>query len=516
MIVQCDQCNSKFRLDDSKVKEGGVKVRCSKCKNIFFVQTESPAEEAEFDTFLSGLMSRGAEPGGTEIQTAAEPPVSQQPPGKAERPDKTTLGSTVEDKSQGQDDFDLGEFTFNEQTPGPEPSPSPVEEPLTASRDDFDLSEFTFSEESLASAPHPGQSSKAELHGDAPLNFGELDLGGAELELNIDGITHSAGNVTEASAIPPEQPKIEKIDSTTVPEDFSFDTEFGSPPSEKSGEDFFTKDSPAFSFEPEDAGVPFALPGQKEPKIPLQPEPFDFGAFESGDSAAPEPVETVKHGLEFEGKDVPAFSRISAPPVPEMPAFEEELPPLSISSRRRSGSNMPITLIVVSVIILACAAGGFYLFREGPVAFDRMGLGFITSWFGAGSKEEGNVAVRNISSQFLNNKEMGEIFVIKGEAVNNYGKPRASIQVKATLFGAKGAVVMHKVAYCGNLLSGDQLTTLPAAKIEAAMNNQFGDSLSNLAVQPGKGIPFVIVLSSVPKEIAEFGVEVVGSTVSTQ
>jgi len=48
------------------------------------------------------------------------------------------------------------------------------------------------------------------------------------------------------------------------------------------------------------------------------------------------------------------------------------------------------------------------------------------------------------------------------------------------------------------------------------MNNQFGDSLSNLAVQPGKGIPFVIVLASVPKEIAEFGVEVVGSTVSTE
>ena len=64
MIVQCDQCNSKFRLDDSKVKEGGVKVRCSKCKNIFIVQSETPAEEADFDSFLSGLMppsSRGSQ-----------------------------------------------------------------------------------------------------------------------------------------------------------------------------------------------------------------------------------------------------------------------------------------------------------------------------------------------------------------------------------------------------------------------------------------------------------------------
>ena len=27
MIVQCDQCNAKFRLDDSMIKDGGAKVR---------------------------------------------------------------------------------------------------------------------------------------------------------------------------------------------------------------------------------------------------------------------------------------------------------------------------------------------------------------------------------------------------------------------------------------------------------------------------------------------------------
>jgi hypothetical protein len=54
------------------------------------------------------------------------------------------------------------------------------------------------------------------------------------------------------------------------------------------------------------------------------------------------------------------------------------------------------------------------------------------------------------------------------------------------------------------------------AKIEGAMGNQFGDSLANLGVQPGKEIPFVIVFSGVPKEAAEFGVEVVSSTVASQ
>ncbi len=48
------------------------------------------------------------------------------------------------------------------------------------------------------------------------------------------------------------------------------------------------------------------------------------------------------------------------------------------------------------------------------------------------------------------------------------------------------------------------------------MGNQFGDSLSNLAVQPGKSIPFVVVFTNVPKEAVDFGVEVVGSTAAGQ
>ena len=56
MIVQCDQCNAKFRLEDTKVKDGGAKVRCSKCKHIFVVQREMANDEADFDSLLKGLV----------------------------------------------------------------------------------------------------------------------------------------------------------------------------------------------------------------------------------------------------------------------------------------------------------------------------------------------------------------------------------------------------------------------------------------------------------------------------
>ncbi|MCH7517411.1 MAG: zinc-ribbon domain-containing protein [Candidatus Dadabacteria bacterium] len=37
MIIECENCKRKFRLDDSRIKPPGSSVRCSKCGHIFFV-----------------------------------------------------------------------------------------------------------------------------------------------------------------------------------------------------------------------------------------------------------------------------------------------------------------------------------------------------------------------------------------------------------------------------------------------------------------------------------------------
>jgi hypothetical protein len=136
----------------------------------------------------------------------------------------------------------------------------------------------------------------------------------------------------------------------------------------------------------------------------------------------------------------------------------------------------------------------------------------MAGWLGMKGQESGNIAIRNTAGKFIVNKEAGELFVVRGEAVNNYGQPRAAIQVKVLLYGPKGEVVTQKIAFCGNQLSDQQLSSLPMAKIEEAMSSQIGDSLANLGVQPGKGIPFFVVVNSVPKDVNEFAVEVMGST----
>ena len=197
---------------------------------------------------------------------------------------------------------------------------------------------------------------------------------------------------------------------------------------------------------------------------------------------------------------------------------EDELPPLSISSRRKGRSWLTVSVVAISVTaIVALTGAGLYLLQSGPAAlqqFDRLGLGFVAQWFGMERPEDERVVVRNPLAAFHQNKEAGEIFVVTGDVVNSYRKPRASIHVKVSLFDKNGAVLLQKSAYCGNKLSNEQLDTLPMAKIDAIMNNQFGDSLANLGVQPGRAIGFVVAISNVPKEAADFGVEVIGSTVA--
>jgi len=132
------------------------------------------------------------------------------------------------------------------------------------------------------------------------------------------------------------------------------------------------------------------------------------------------------------------------------------------------------------------------------------------------SSSDGNLVIKEQKGAFMVNREAGEIFVVSGEVVNNYKEARASIQVKGTVLGPKGEVLMQKTSYCGDMLSNEQLTALPMEKIEEAMASPFGEALANLNVPPGKGIPFFIVFNKVPKNAGEFSVEVIGSTSATQ
>ena len=179
----------------------------------------------------------------------------------------------------------------------------------------------------------------------------------------------------------------------------------------------------------------------------------------------------------------------------------QDLPPLSITSRRKQNPLFVGAIAVALLIIVAIV--GYFSFSSRPTPKDAV----VT--------DSGKISVRAIAPSYIENDNAGELLVISGEAVNEYPKPRAALQVKVTVFDGKGQVVATKVAYSGNPLTEEQLNTLTLEKLESAMANQFGDSLANMEVAPGKAIPFVVVLANLPKNAKDFSVQSDGSTVAT-
>lgn len=484
MIIQCAQCSSKFRLDDSKVTESGIKVRCSKCKHIFVVKKEVAAEEPDLDRILQGLQTAGGEERSAVAPEAATPVGESAAPTPPPVDDAAAFSFAAEEEGVSFSSF-LPEP--EEREPEPVPPPPPAE-------DGFDPFAARQDEEFFDKAP-----------GAASVAAEEAVQGGA------------------VSGEPAFSPEEENVFGDVSPELFAAATAVDTSGQEGEG----GASDITFEFEEEETGSD-SLGLAPDEKVE---ESFDFGEIDFGiedsgegepadarplalDLSPPEKREPVVPAAEVPPPVAPADEQV--PPV-AVPFGEDELPPLTISSRRKGASFLPGAVIAVSVLaIVALAGGGFYFFKEGPAALDRLGIGFVAQWLGMESREEGGIGIDKVRGAYLKNVEVGEVFVIRGEAVNNYRKPRASIQVKGALLGSGGQVLLQKVAFCGNSLTDEQVQTLPVAKIDAAMNNQFGDSLANLGVQPGKRIPFVVVLRDVPKDAVDYSVEMVGSTVASQ
>ena len=627
MILQCDQCNTKFRLDDSKLKPGGVKVRCSKCRHVFVAGAEQKHEESEFDALLSGLGVPAPANAAEEAPTAADqqpgdelaalefggqPGEPQQKPADVEdqyfgdldfsreTPSEPQLGRQ-ESATGGEFDFgdidlgtgtaavtqapvqpaggvDFGEFEFNE-----EPVVASMEAPAAADLDfgefsfeeapsvpgegkaapaaaDLDLGEFSFEEAPSA----PGEENAAPAAAD--LDFGEFSFEEAPSSPSEEKAVPAADldfgefSFEEAPSVPGEEKGAPAAADTLTLGDFSFEEEMTVPQEEEPAAGAATMDFGDFTFEEEAPGATEApVSEQQKPVSPSASEPdeeFSFGEFSFPEEPEPEPAPKAAAApqagataalagaaglfgaaggkpeaaapVPTAGQPVPPAAtspldfgfadKSFAASIPEEAGEEEELPPLSIVSRRKGRSALTIAIVAICVVVvLALSAAGLYLLQSGPAAMaklDKLGVGFVAQWFGIEVPEEGRITIRNPLASFHQNPEAGELFVVTGEAVNSFRKARASIQVKVSIFDKSGKVLAQKTAYCGNRLSNEQLATLPMEKIESIMNNQFGDSLSNLGVKPGEPIGFVVALANVPKEAVDFGVEVVGSTVA--
>jgi predicted Zn finger-like uncharacterized protein len=186
MIVECSHCQTKFNLPDDKIKPGGVKIRCTRCKNVFEVSppSESLSMDDSFSTDLDDGLS-GLDEGGSDL--SSDDRLDSDLPGDLDGGiggddldldtgdsdfglDSDLDGGSDDGKTADSDDleFDIGDGKEAAKPAAP-PARAASDSDFTLEKDlDGDLSDLDLS---FDEGPAPGGSKAAETGSDFDLSF---------------------------------------------------------------------------------------------------------------------------------------------------------------------------------------------------------------------------------------------------------------------------------------------------------------------------------------------------------
>ena len=412
MIVQCDACSTKFRLDDSKVTAKGVKVRCTKCQNVFVVMPPSPPqEETAPKTEESFDASFGTQP-------EPSPPAAEKEAGgfSFEAPSTKEEGKKAEPSQWGMD------FTFEEK-------------PKEEKKPEWDIGFKPAKEESPLSFEEKKEAPRSE---ESP-------------GFEISGGFAPSFETEKKDAAPSEEPL------------FSFESK--------------KPDSLGFSF---DAGLPPA--GEKtsfEIDFPPTEEEFVVSTKEEAKTVVmpPPPVTPPLAQAQAErsfGRGVGGAKETS---------FE-------IPGKRPASKQAIIVLLIVLLII----AGG-------AAVYLNMGTGFLEKFTATETKQE-TMDLIGLKGYYTDNTSIGRLFVIEGKVVSNLAGPKEVKGIHGILFNKTGAQVKDAWVSPTRLISQNELKVISRTELEKRFKDRKG------TIPPNGTVPFMIVFSGIPAELAEFTVEV--------
>lgn len=437
MIIQCEKCKTRFKLDDSRVTEAGIRVRCSRCSHTFVVRRESPEEESDFESILQGF-GGNASPG----------------------------------EDDGNDSLE-SEFS----------SDQAAEETGLPRDEEFDVAALS--------------SADASADGDDNADSRSWDSESLRVESSPVELPQEAAeeNTQPVLSETPEPPYSETLRKGAEQSDFQVSPDFD-----------LTENISA----PKDDGEDFGI-GRLFDHTPVQST--SQTDEESDVQAALPPVDLLDNNSPQIVSDDPVSTHSARErlwPVAdskEEESMDDTLSPLSIASRRKSSPFRPILLGVLLILLVGGAVYYLSSLRAGNVG--DMLPESATEMLGLGKKVGAVVQIRSLEGTFLANRDAGEIFVMKGDAFNVSSVPLTTIQVRGKVYGPNGEILAQQTVYCGNVLSREQLAQQPYSSMVHVLSNQFGETLANFQVQPGTGVPFVVVLKDVPSGAKDFGVEVV-------
>lgn len=219
----------------------------------------------------------------------------------------------------------------------------------------------------------------------------------------------------------------------------------------------------------------------------------------------------------------PAASRRPEPTMASAPfSLDEEEPP-------RKRNLLPVLLILLVLLLASGGAAVWWFFLRGadespapglPIAGNSAPPAVAAPATASKPQVEDKLrllSMRKVHQYYVENENVGKVFVIDGVVVNGFDTPKALIAVEAAIYDKDKKPLAVKRQLAGTQLSLFQLQVVREKDMEAFLTNKVDIVTANTNVQPGAEVPFMILFYPPSKEqsqafantIKEFGLRIV-------
>ena len=535
MIITCEECSTRFNLDESMIKTGGSKVRCSLCKHIFTVFPQVPAsvapepeEELSFDLpdeAPDDLKTFELETDELEVDDSELD--FQETSFEIDDLNFETNDTGLEIDAPEKDATDI-EINFDPESYDHESDVNIEFEEDELTFEDTDI-EFDDPDEMVPppkdlKAPDASDSYKyTSLDQDAPtLEEDELE---ADLSFDDDPeadlVFEETGSEQDLALLELEPSDDQHM---TFP-DLAMETKDPEASPKEAEQTLNLEEDP---FEALDNG-PGGLDLEEEPE-PSNRETHEediaeledtFSSYDQVLDQDTEPEENFQDPDDITGgepieKDetLPRSPLIATQTEQETILDHSELHPGRPQKRKkRSGVGGPVMLLILLFILVAGAyIASMTLGYKIPYLSD-VKIPILEKYFKKEMPQKADLKPipneGSVNSRFISNDTAGELFIITGKIENPSTIPYSYLQVMGTLITKGKVKAKTLITFCGNIISEEMLKTGNIQDITKQLATREGAHNSNVNVKPGGFVPFMIVFSDLPDNLENFTVEVV-------
>jgi predicted Zn finger-like uncharacterized protein len=455
VIVECSNCQTRFQLDDSRVPARGIRVRCSRCKEAFFLENPNASRADSVQDAAENAVSASAAPDATQ-DLGPDSFVAEQP--ELRDPDDDEDWEFNEEPT-GFDSNDASDTAFMD--PAEEPSDAEIAE-IAEIAEAAEMAEMAEDGASAEEAQVPGlgidggpdddewddEESGLDLHGAPP-----SDLGAAEdVPADLD-----EGSGAES--------------------DFGEVSDFSQPSDAEA--------SLASAAAPAAPAAQVALSGEDVG----EPEDWDFFSDESLEQ--PSTFESMDNAM---GR---AMDAVEADTTGESASGGPDLASVRARAKSRGGlrslGHALGWMLTLGLLAVGISGGVFDLVPQHGLASAVVDLG--------------DFEARQLRGSWLETARSTRLYAVTGQLVNDSDRARSpGSGLSLVLLSEDGHRLDVPAARAGAPISEARLRELSAEDLAYVVDESVG-RLAWLRLEPGQAATFQAVVDGVPDEATNFTLE---------